>query len=98
VKGDTVHFGEPIPPDVLRRCYEEVARADCMLVAGTSATVYPSAEFPVEVYRNGGTVIEINPHETELTHQATLSLRGPGGAVLERLLEHVGSSLEGGST
>ena len=37
VKGDTVHFGEPIPPDVLRRCYEEVSRCDCMLVVGTSA-------------------------------------------------------------
>jgi len=39
VKGDTVHFGEPIPPEVLRRCYQEVERADCMLVVGTSGTV-----------------------------------------------------------
>ncbi len=46
IKGDTVQFGEPIPPDVLRGCFEQVAKADCMLVAGTSATVYPAAEFP----------------------------------------------------
>ena len=89
VKGDTVHFGEPIPPDVLRRCYEEVERADCMLVAGTSATVYPAADFPDAVARRGGRVIEINPDETELTGRTTRSLRGPGGAVLERLLHHV---------
>ena len=89
VKGDTVQFGEPIPADVLRRCYEEVERADCMLVAGTSATVYPAADFPQEVRRRGGVVIEVNPDPTDLSPFVTLSLRGPGGAVLERLFQHV---------
>jgi NAD-dependent protein deacetylase/lipoamidase len=89
VKGDVVQFGEPIPPDVLRRCFEEVEGADCMLVAGTSATVYPAAEFPFEVARRGGAVIEVNPEASELTPLATVSLRGPGGAVLGRLAEHV---------
>jgi NAD-dependent deacetylase len=88
VKGDTVHFGEPIPPDVLRGCFEAVEQADCMLVAGTSATVYPAAEFPQEVWRRGGVVIEVNPEETELSAIAAHSLRGPGGALLERLLHH----------
>ncbi len=95
VKGDTVHFGEPIPPDVLRGCYEAVERADCMLVAGTSATVFPAAEFPLELLRRGGSVIEINPYESELTPLATLSLRGPGGAVLTRLVAELASALEG---
>ena len=89
VKGDTVHFGEPIPADVLRGCFLAVERADCMIVAGTSATVYPAAEFPFEVLRAGGQVIEVNPDETELTSVSTLSLRGPAGAVLDRLLHHV---------
>jgi NAD-dependent deacetylase len=89
VKGDTVQFGEPIPPDVLRNCYRAVESCDCMLVAGTSATVYPAAEFPLHVLRRGGTLIEINPYESELTPVATLSLRGPGGAVFQRLLHHV---------
>ena len=97
VKGDTVHFGEPIPPDVLRGCYEAVERADCMLVAGTSATVFPAAEFPIEVLRRGGSVIEINPYESELTPLASLSLRGPGGAVLARLVSLVASALGEGA-
>jgi NAD-dependent deacetylase len=92
VKSDTVSFGEPIPPDVLRRCYEEVERADCMLVAGTSATVYPAAEFPLEILRRGGTLIEVNPHPTELTPLATLALRGPGGPVLSRLVHYLGAA------
>jgi NAD-dependent deacetylase len=88
VKTDVVHFGEPIPPDVLRGCFEAVARADLMIVAGTSATVYPAAEFPLEVLRSGGRVIEVNPEPSDLTPVATLSLRGPGAAVLARLLDH----------
>ncbi len=73
-------FGEPIPADVLRRCYAEVERADCILVVGTSATVYPAAEFPLEVLRRGGALIEVNPDPTELSPLATACLRGPGGA------------------
>jgi NAD-dependent deacetylase len=88
VKGDVVHFGEPIPADVLRGCSDAVSAADCMLVVGTSATVYPAAEFPFEVLRRGGTVIEVNPDASELSDSATVVLRGPGGPVLTRLLEH----------
>jgi len=87
IKGDTVQFGEPIPPDVLRRCYSEVERADCMLVIGTSATVYPAAEFPMEILRRGDCVVEINPTDTDFTESATESLRGPAGALLTRLLD-----------
>jgi NAD-dependent deacetylase len=60
-----------------------------MLVAGTSATVYPAADFPLDVLRGGGRVVEVNPLPSELTPVASLTLQGPGGAVLARLLEHV---------
>ncbi len=99
IKGDIVHFGEPIPPDVLRGCFEAIAGADLMIVAGTSATVYPAAEFPYEVLRRGGTVIEVNPEPSELTAvrddlaarsgrggadaAARPCRRGPGGAVVK---------------
>jgi NAD-dependent deacetylase len=88
VKGDVVQFGEPIPPDVLRACFENVARCDLMVVAGTSATVFPAAAFPLEVLERGGSVIEVNPEPSDLSPSATLSLAGPAGAVLARLLEH----------
>lgn len=87
VKGDTVQFGEPIPPAVLRRCFDAVEGCDCMLVVGTSATVFPAADFPLDVLRRGGSLVEVNPHESELSPLATISLRGPGGAVLEALVE-----------
>jgi len=92
VKGDTVSFGEPIPPDVLRACYAAVERCDLMLVVGTSATVFPAADFPMEVLRNGGTIVEVNPYPSDLTAVATPSLQGPGGAVLQQLLHHLRSA------
>ena len=95
MKGDTVHFGEPIPADVLRRCHQVVEQADCMLVVGTSATVYPAAEFPLEVLRRGGSLIEVNPEPSELSGLALLSLRGPSGAVLTRLVEIVSQARAG---
>jgi len=94
VKGDTVQFGEPIPQDVLRRCFDEVACCDLMIVAGTSATVFPAADFPMEVLRNGGTVIEVNPLPSDLSRVASVTLQGPGGAVLSRLLHHTRRSAD----
>jgi NAD-dependent deacetylase len=87
LKSDTVSFGEPIPPDVLARCFEESENCDCMIVAGTSATVYPAAQFPIDVRRRGGHLIEINLYESELTALASVSLRGESGALLPALLE-----------
>ena len=90
VKGDTVQFGEPIPADVLRRCHQVVERADCMLVVGTSATVYPAAAFPQYAIRRGHPVIEVNLYPSELTQMCRLSLTGPSGEVLPALLEALG--------
>lgn len=89
LKSDTVSFGEPIPPDVLEHCFEEAERADCMLVAGTSATVYPAAQFPIALRQRGGELIEVNPYETELTPLCAETLRGPAGEILPRLVERV---------
>jgi NAD-dependent deacetylase len=89
LKSDTVSFGEPIPPDVLAACSDEAERADCMLVAGTSATVYPAAGFPMAIADRGGDLIEVNPYPSELTAMCRVTLTGPAGEVLPALLERV---------
>jgi len=89
LKSDTVSFGEPIPPDVLERCSEEAERADCMIVAGTSATVYPAAQFPVSIHQRGGDLLEVNPYESELTPLCRVVLRAPSGEVLPELVERL---------
>ena len=90
LKGDTVAFGEPIPPDVLEQCVEHSARADLVIVAGTSATVYPAAGFAIEVKQRGGTLIESNLYESEITKICDISLRGATGEVMPRLVAAIG--------
>jgi NAD-dependent deacetylase len=46
IKGDVVHFNEPIPSDVTHESLEEAWKCDLMLVCGTSAVVYPFAQLP----------------------------------------------------
>jgi NAD-dependent deacetylase len=89
VKIDTVAFGEPIPPDVLAQCQQTTNRCDCMLVIGTSATVFPAAAFPMQVCESGGTLIEVNPYESDITPWCAVSLRGPSGEMLPRLVAAV---------
>jgi NAD-dependent deacetylase len=89
LKSDTVSFGEPIPADVLAQCFEATERCDCMLVAGTSATVYPAAQFPHDVRQRGGELIEVNLYESELTPYCSISLRGSSASVLPRLVARI---------
>jgi NAD-dependent deacetylase len=89
LKSDTVSFGEPIPADVLEECFEQAESADCMLVAGTSATVYPAAQFPIAVHERGGDLIEVNPYESEITALCRHTMRGPAGEVLPEIVARV---------
>ena len=86
LKADTVAFGEPIPPDVLRVCADHSARADLVVLGGTSATVYPAAGFALEVKERGGRLIEVNLYESEISPLCDVSLRGESGDVLPRLV------------
>ena len=89
VKGDTVMFGEPIPQDALESCYREAEHADAVLLLGTSAVVYPAAEFPAIAHRRGAKLIEVNPQETPLSDICSAVLRAPSGEALPKLLERV---------
>ena len=89
VKGDTVMFGEPIPPSVLETCFEETDRSDCIITIGTSATVYPAASFPESIKQRGGFVIEANPSSTPLSALSDVVMRGPTGETLPRMVDRV---------
>lgn len=86
LKNDTVMFGEPIPVDALRRCFHHANRADCFLVVGTSAVVYPAAELPLIAKRRGVPLIEVNPEPTPLTQLADITVRAPAGEALPAIL------------
>ncbi|HKD65273.1 MAG TPA: NAD-dependent deacylase [Candidatus Binataceae bacterium] len=89
LKSDTVSFGEPIPTDVLRQCADHSSRADLVIVAGTSATVYPAAGFAIEVKERGGKLVEVNLYQSEITGICDHSLRGTSGEALPMLVAAV---------
>lgn len=78
-----VWFGEALP----RLVWEESERAvhDCqvLIVAGTSAQVYPAAGL---IGQAQCPVIEVNLDETPFSGAVTVSLRGPCGELLPQLI------------
>lgn len=90
LKPDFVFFGEGIPGEAAREAAIEASQCDCMLVIGTTGTVYPAASLPLAAKRRGATVIEINPAPSEYSSGVS-DPRIPLGAVagmetLDRLL------------
>ena len=67
--------------------FRQSALADLFLVIGTSAVVYPAADFPVMAKRRGAPLIEINPEPTPLSEIADVIVRAPAGVALPRIVE-----------
>lgn len=89
VKGDGVMFGEPIPRAWADEALRHVARCDCMLLVGTSGTVYPAAAFPRHVKAGGGVLIEVNPATTPFTPLCDVVLADSAAKALPALLERL---------
>ncbi len=74
LRPDVVWFGESLDPVVINKAFTEFSKADVGLIIGTSAVVYPAAELPFVIMRNGGKIIEINPDRTPVTDISTISI------------------------
>ena len=77
-----VWFGELLPEGAMERAEAAVRAADLLIVAGTSAQVYPAAGL-IPLAR---VAIEINPEETEFSSEVAYSLRGTSAEILPQLL------------
>ena len=65
-KPDITFFGEALPEAAFRQAQELAARADVLLVLGTSLTVFPAAALPQLTLRRGGQVFIVNAQATAL--------------------------------
>jgi len=86
MRPDIVWFGEPLPPAVWRAAEEAAARADVILVVGTSALVYPAAALATH-YAKGAYVAEINTEETAISGRVDCVLRGTAAELLPQLVD-----------
>lgn len=85
-----VWFGEQLPEQPWRQAYAAAATASLLLVVGTSAAVYPAAGLVDVTLAGGGSVIEINPEETDVSGKVSWSVRDAAGVALPALLQEAG--------
>ncbi|MBB3036062.1 SIR2 family NAD-dependent protein deacylase [Hoyosella altamirensis] len=75
IRPDVVWFGEMLPSKPWEAGVQAVDSCDVLLVVGTSGLVYPAAGLPQIAHEKGIPTIEINPDETPLSRECTVSLR-----------------------
>lgn len=90
VRPDIVLFGEPLNEDLFSYSEAAVLHADVLISVGTSAHVRPAGGLPLMAKMSGAMVVEINPHETPFSPQATYSIRTTATTFFNRLLEQIG--------
>jgi NAD-dependent deacetylase len=71
-------FGEALPALVLEAAGNDAARADLMLVLGTTLQVHPAAGIPQITLRNGGDLVIVNNMETPLDRSAIMRFEDLG--------------------
>ncbi len=86
LRPDIVWFGEAYAEGVLETAFEEAGRADVVVSAGTSGSVYPPAAIALAGKRAGAFLIDVNPAATEISAAADIHLAGPSGEVLPAVL------------
>jgi NAD-dependent deacetylase len=91
LRPDIVWFYEPLPDDVWLAAEAAARSCQCFLVVGTSAIVYPAAGLTHLARGCRARVIEVNLERTEASSYADVSLLGPAGVLLPRL---IGSATE----
>lgn len=80
VKPDVVLYEEGLDQDTVAGAVEAIARADVLIIGGTSLVVYPAAGL-INYYR-GNKLVLINRDPTPYDGQADLVIHDPIGKVL----------------
>lgn len=83
-----VWFGETLPSGIWEAAASAAARADVILVVGTSAQVYPAAALALQNDR--AFVAEINPDATQISDRCNCAIRESAASTLPRIVETVG--------
>lgn len=89
LRPDVVWFGEALPPDAWQRAQHLAGTCEALLMAGTSAIVYPAAALPLLALEAGATVIDVNPEPNAMSRRVDCYLQGRGGDVLPELVAAV---------
>jgi NAD-dependent deacetylase len=79
-------FGENLPAEEIAAAFDHAARADVMLVVGSSLLVAPVSQLPAVVLDAGGTLAILTESETPYDDRAAVRLHGRAGVQLSETL------------
>ncbi len=85
LRPSVVWFGESGKAETWDRAIGQCRQTDCLIVVGTSATVYPAASLIQLVHQQGGSIILVNTNPSEASAIATHELLGPAGELVPKL-------------
>ena len=68
LKPNFVFFGEPIPEPTNTLSFREAEIADVFILIGTTGEIMPASMIPNLAKKRRATIIEVNPNETNYTH------------------------------
>jgi NAD-dependent SIR2 family protein deacetylase len=88
LKPDVVFFGENVPGARYEDAREALARADALLVAGSSLMVYSGFRFVRQAQEAGLPIAIVNRGRTRGDEFATLKIEGDVGTVLTQVVRH----------
>ena len=83
IKPDVVLYEEGLDQDIIRKAIQAIARADMLIIGGTSLVVYPAAGF-IDYFR-GNKLVVINKSETAKDEGADLYMNEQIGEVLRNI-------------
>ncbi len=86
---DIVWFGESLPETTWSAATRAAARADIVIVVGTSGMVNPAAALATRFPRADAYLVEVNVESTVITPYADVHLAGPAASVLPELVRSV---------
>ena len=84
IRPDVVLYEEGLDNSVIRRAVDHIARADLLIIGGTSLVVYPAAGF-ID-YFHGKHLCVINMSETSRDSMADILIQGKIGEVLSQII------------
>ena len=91
LKPDVVFFGESVPRERVAAAQEALARADAVLVAGSSLMVYSGYRFALAAAQQGKPIAAVNLGRTRADDLLSLKLQSPVGASLSALAQTLGT-------
>lgn len=87
LKPDVVFFGESVPRERVAAAQDALARADAVLVAGSSLMVYSGYRFVLAAAQQGKPIAAVNLGRTRADELLSLKLQSPVGASLQALVQ-----------